>query len=430
MADQKPDKGAWMIVALLFMFMMINFADKIIIGLAGVPIMTDLKLTPKEFGFVGSSFFFLFSVSAVVTGFAVNRIKSKTALLIMGLVWALVQFPMLGTVGIETLIACRIVLGAGEGPAYPVALHAAYKWFPNARRALPGAIISQGASIGVIVIVPTLTWIISRYSWHYAFGVLGVAGLVWVALWAILGKEGEIKDEVASGGALAEHIPYGALLLNPTNLASWAAYFGAYFGLALILSWFTPYLIRGLGFPQETAGHMTALPFLAGLFVVIGGNALSERMMKNGSSSRVARGVLGGLCVVIGGLALLAAPYASNVALKIVLILIGVSLPSVIYPLSPAILSEFTPHGQRGAMLAINSAVGTAAGIIAPFVMGSVVESAVTAAEGYSLGFSICGVVTLVGGVLGLLFLRPEAERARIAQRSAGPLAVAQLASS
>ena len=430
MADQKPDKGAWMIVALLFMFMMINFADKIIIGLAGVPIMTDLKLTPKEFGFVGSSFFFLFSVSAVVTGFVVNRIKSKTALLIMGFVWALVQFPMLGTVGIETLIACRIVLGAGEGPAYPVALHAAYKWFPNARRALPGAIISQGASIGVIVIVPTLTWIISRYSWHYAFGVLGVAGLVWVALWAILGKEGEIKDEVASGGALAEHIPYGALLLNPTNLASWAAYFGAYFGLALILSWFTPYLIRGLGFPQETAGHMTALPFLAGLFVVIGGNALSERMMKNGSSSRVARGVLGGLCVVIGGLALLAAPYASNVALKIVLILIGVSLPSVIYPLSPAILSEFTPHGQRGAMLAINSAVGTAAGIIAPFVMGSVVESAVTAAEGYSLGFSICGVVTLVGGVLGLLFLRPEAERARIAQRSAGPLAVAQLASS
>ena len=430
MADQKPDKGAWMIVALLFMFMMINFADKIIIGLAGVPIMTDLKLTPKEFGFVGSSFFFLFSVSAVVTGFVVNRIKSKTALLIMGFVWALVQFPMLGTVGIETLIACRIVLGAGEGPAYPVALHAAYKWFPNARRAVPGAIISQGASIGVIVIVPTLTWIISRYSWHYAFGVLGVAGLVWVALWAILGKEGEIKDEVASGGALAEHIPYGALLLNPTNLASWAAYFGAYFGLALILSWFTPYLIRGLGFPQETAGHMTALPFLAGLFVVIGGNALSERMMKNGSSSRVARGVLGGLCVVIGGLALLAAPYASNVALKIVLILIGVSLPSVIYPLSPAILSEFTPHGQRGAMLAINSAVGTAAGIIAPFVMGSVVESAVTAAEGYSLGFSICGVVTLVGGVIGLLFLRPEAERARIDQTSVVPLAVVQPASS
>ena len=89
MADQQSRRQSWMIVALLFMFMMINFADKIIIGLAGVPIMTDLKLTPKEFGLVGSSFFFLFSISAVVTGFIVNRIKSKTALLVMGIIWAL-----------------------------------------------------------------------------------------------------------------------------------------------------------------------------------------------------------------------------------------------------------------------------------------------------------------------------------------------------
>lgn len=33
MAPSKPRKGAWTIVALLFLFMMINFADKAIIGL-------------------------------------------------------------------------------------------------------------------------------------------------------------------------------------------------------------------------------------------------------------------------------------------------------------------------------------------------------------------------------------------------------------
>lgn len=335
---------------------------------------------------------------------------------------------MLGTVGIETLIACRIVLGAGEGPAYPVALHAAYKWFPNARRALPGAIISQGASIGVVVIVPVLTWVITRYSWHHAFGVLGVVELIWVVAWAILGKEGEITDKIVAGDSAEDRLPYSALLLTPTNLGSWASYFGAYFGLALILSWFTPYLIKGLGFSQEAAGHMTAVPFLAGFFVVISGSMLSERMMKRGASSRVARGIFSGLCVTFGGLALLAAPYAPNVALKILLIIAGVVLPAMVYVLSPAILAEFTPQSQRGAMLAINSAVGTAAGIIAPFVMGSVVEGAATAAEGYSLGFTICGFVTLIGGVIGLMFLRPEAERARLAQRSPRPLAAEQIA--
>jgi len=40
--------------------MMINFADKAIIGLAGVPIMTELHPTPRQFGLVGSSFFLLF----------------------------------------------------------------------------------------------------------------------------------------------------------------------------------------------------------------------------------------------------------------------------------------------------------------------------------------------------------------------------------
>jgi ACS family D-galactonate transporter-like MFS transporter len=110
-------KEAWLIVGLLFLFMLINFADKAVIGIAAVPIMQELKLGPRQFGLLGSSFFLLFSVSAIVTGFIVNRVQTRWALLVMGLVWALTQFPMIGTVGFTTLVACRIALGAGEGPA-------------------------------------------------------------------------------------------------------------------------------------------------------------------------------------------------------------------------------------------------------------------------------------------------------------------------
>jgi MFS family permease len=418
-------KGRWAIVALLFFFMLINFADKAIIGLAGVPIMNDLHLTPKQFGLVGSSFFFLFSISAVVTGFVVNRVRSKWVLLAMGLIWSLVQFPMLGTVGIELLIACRIVLGAAEGPAYPVALHAAYKWFPDESRAVPSAIISQGASIGVVIAIPLLNAIITTYNWHYAFGALGLVGLLWVIAWAVLGKEGSIEEPaVAKGSVAISTIPYRDLLLNPTNLASWCAYFGAYFGLALVLSWFTPYLVKGLGFEQAIAGKLTALPFVVGLVVVLGGSWLSQRMMRSGSSSRVARGIFCGVAICLGGLALLAAPYAPNVGMTIALIIAGTTLPSVVYVISPAILGEITPVSQRGAVLAINSAVGTSAGIIAPYLMGSVIEGAASAAQGYSNGFTVCGVVTLIGGLIGLFFLRPERARAGFAMRMQVPAIV------
>ena len=115
MSGPIPQKGGWTIVVLLFFFMFINFADKAIIGLAGVPIMKELNLTPKDFGLVNSSFFFLFSVSAVVTGFIVNHVQARWALLAMALIWSLAQFPMGSMVGFGTLVACRIALGAGEG---------------------------------------------------------------------------------------------------------------------------------------------------------------------------------------------------------------------------------------------------------------------------------------------------------------------------
>jgi hypothetical protein len=59
--------------------MLVNFADKIVVGLAGVPIMTELKLEPEQFGLLGSSFFFLFSISAIVVGFIVNRVDALGA---------------------------------------------------------------------------------------------------------------------------------------------------------------------------------------------------------------------------------------------------------------------------------------------------------------------------------------------------------------
>ncbi|HMA89584.1 MAG TPA: MFS transporter [Burkholderiales bacterium] len=415
MTGSTTHKGAWTITLLLFLFMMINFADKAIVGLAGVPIMQELNLTPRQFGLVGSSFFLLFSVSAVVTGFVANRVQSKWLMLAMGLIWALVQFPMAGAVGLGTLLACRVALGAGEGPAYPVALHAVYKWFPDDKRPVPGAVIAQGATIGGIVSIPALNWIITHHSWHMAFAALGVTGLIWVALWALLGREGAIDDMRAAAGAAAAERPiaYRHLLLNGTNIASWCAYFGAYFGLALALTWFTPYLVSALGFSQEAAGKLTALALIVAVFVTLGGSWLSQRLMQRGASSRSARGMFSGAAICAGGAALVLLPHVSAVASQVALATLGVALPSIVFTLSPAILAEITPASQRGAVLAINSAVGTSAGVIAPYAMGSMIQGAASAAAGYGEGFAICGMVMIVGGLIGLAFLRPESQRAR-----------------
>ena len=56
---------AWATALMLFVFIVVNFADKVVLGLVAVPMMDELKMTPSEFGLIGSSFFWLFAVTGI-----------------------------------------------------------------------------------------------------------------------------------------------------------------------------------------------------------------------------------------------------------------------------------------------------------------------------------------------------------------------------
>jgi ACS family D-galactonate transporter-like MFS transporter len=412
----RPLKGAWGMTALLFLFMLINFADKVVVGLAAQPIMKDLNLDPKQFGLIGSSFFFLFAISAIVVGFLSNKIETRRTLLVMAILWSIVQFPMVGMVSLEVLVACRIVLGAGEGPAAPVATHAIYKWFPDSLRGLPTAIIAQGSALGVIIAVPALNWIIVTYSWHWAFGALGIVGLLWAVLWLAFGREGTLVDApVSDSGGTDERVPYRYLLTCPSILAACCAGFASYWGLALGLTWFTSYLVGGLGYSQKVGGNLSILPWVFGLVVVLTGGYISQRLKSKGVSSRLCRGVLAAATVTLGGCALPFIAQVSAPEAKIALLVFGAAVGSTIYVVLPMIVSELTPQPQRAGMLAITTSLVTFAGVLAPLIMGSMIENAATPLAGYEQGYTILGVLLIAGGIIGLLFIRPETDRRRLA---------------
>jgi len=173
---------------------------------------------------------------------------------------------------------------------------------PNDLRTLPTAIIAQGAGIGIMVALPLLNWVIVNYSWHWAFGVLGFAGLAWAAAWLVLGREGSLTTATSTDPTLRpDRIAYRQLLLSPTIIASWCASFGAQWGLSQALSWQGAFLIKGLGFTQGSIGLLGALPAGASVILVIAASWSSQRLLARGVSSRVARGIFGGACVALGG---------------------------------------------------------------------------------------------------------------------------------
>lgn len=409
----RAEQIRWQIVGMLFLFMLINFLDKAVIGLAGVPIMKELKLTHLEFGAINSAFFYLFSISAIFTGFLANRIQSRWILFCMALVWAVSQLPMFAAVGTATLMASRVALGAGEGPAYPVAVHAVHKWFPDRQRALPAAIIGQGANIGIVFVLPLLNIMLVAWSWHVAFGVLGLAALVWAGLWLIVGKEGE-GDTIQPGAPVSGmRVPYTALLFNRTTIGNWVGGFGAYWSLSLLVAWFAPYLVQGLGIPQANVGFLNAMPWAASIVATLFGSWLSQYLAQRGHPSRVTRGVLAGGFVAAGGASLAALAIAPT-PLKLPLLIVGLSLPSLIYALGTAVAGEIAPPAQRGALLAIGSAVATSAGLIAPLVMGKMIDNGAGAAHGYETGFVLNGVITLVAGTITMLCVDPQHTRDRL----------------
>ncbi len=414
--QDRPANGAWGITALIFLFMLINFADKMVVGLAAKPIMDELKLSPEQFGLIGSAFFFVFPFAAIVVGFVTNHVQARHTLLLLALFWSILQFPMLGTVSFEVLVGCRILLGAAEGPANPVATHAIYKWFPDSLRAMPTAVVAQGSAIGVVIAVPVLNWIIVNHSWHWAFGALGLAGLLWAGLWFLFGREGTLVDPpVAANGGAGKLIPYRHLLSCPSIVAVCCTGFASYWGLALGLTWLTPYLVDGLGYSQTLGGNLSVLPWLFGMVVVLGGGWISQRLKARGVSSRVSRGIFASAAVVLGGCILPFISFTAVPAVKLAIVIVGTAIGSTIYVVVPMVVSELTPHAQRAAMLAIVTSVITLGGVIAPFAMGVVVQDAATRLAGYDRGFAILGGLLLVGGLIGLLFIRPEADRRRLA---------------
>ncbi|MDQ9786286.1 hypothetical protein RF094_26650, partial [Serratia marcescens] len=72
----------------------------------------------------------------------------------------------------------------------------------------------------------------------------------------------------------------------------------------------------------------------------------------------------------------------------IALLVVGSGLCGSIYVVCPAMLGEFTPVSQRGAMIAIYGALYTLSGILAPQVMGSVIQHAGAVMAGYMTGFT------------------------------------------
>ena len=97
--------------------------------------------------------------------------------------------------------------------------------------------------------------------------------------------EEEKKQEPADGAV----VPLRALLTNPAVIALAGSYFFWAYGLAMVIAWLPTYLVEARGYTIQQMGWVGMLPVTGGLIGVLGGGAVSDRLLRRGVSATWAR---------------------------------------------------------------------------------------------------------------------------------------------
>ncbi|MFD5208634.1 MFS transporter [Streptomyces anulatus] len=408
-------RPAWTTTWLLLAFMLVNFADKAVLGLAGPEIMKEFGLSRQEFGSAQAAFFSLFSLSAVGVSFLTRKVRTSVLLLAMGLLWSVAQLPMLwAAAGFGTLIATRVLLGFAEGPAAPVAVHHVHGWFEQRERTLPTAILMVGAAAGVAVAAPTLGAVISHFGWRWAFGAAGLAGLLWAAVWAVKGREGPLappvgrRAQIADGGAGSADVPLRSVFLSGTFVTAALGAFAAYWVMSAKLTWLPDYLQTVVGWDLGQASAAVGGGAVANGVVLLAHGLLARRAALRGTGGKLPAGAGAGLLLVASAGAVTVFATVDALWIKVPMMFGPMAVALVMITVAQTAIARITPPSQRGVVLGALVAVFAVGGVASPLVLGWVVDSAATATSGYENGWLVTAALLLVAGILAALFMRPE----------------------
>ncbi|ROZ89071.1 MFS transporter [Gordonia sp. OPL2] len=454
----RMSRRAWLVTGMLVLFQIVAFADKAVLGLVSADAMPELGLTATEFGFIGSAFFFLYAIVSVITGFLASKFSVKWILFAMGVTWAVLQFPMLLGGGAAILLLTRIVLGGAEGPATAMSLTSTQTWFSPTRRALPSNLVAAGSTLGPVIAAPVLAWVIAAWGWRWAFGVLGIIGLVWVIAWWAIGADGPYRDRRGSGtGASAPtdertvvdgHADTADTDTADTDTAEidtadvdeqkpvviWRALLSLAFLSAVIggasnfwvqgflTTWLPQYLGTVVGLSLGEVGAVTTVPWVIGALVLLALGALGHRLLRRGRTAHVAIAVPFGCAAVLAGFCFIAIQATSGVTAVALLCIAGGC--SLAYPMTASAIGYAVGARQRPIMMATLGGIASLGAVISPILVGWLMttagyvsppkgekptaEMADRMADGVHQAFTITGLVLVVGGALCIAFLRPE----------------------
>ncbi|WKA59250.1 MFS transporter [Planococcus shenhongbingii] len=406
-------KKAWLVIALLFVVTVISNADKAIIGFASVPLMEELGLTAAQWGMVGGVFFLLYSISAILGGVLADRIGVRAVMAGMVALWSIVQFSTIFVNSFAFLLATRIILGAGEGPSYSLAMTAASKWLPKEKLGIGMTLVSIGGPLGVAISAPMLVHLILNYGWRSAFIATGIIGIVWIFFWLgiVKSKDEKMAEPAARKTAATDSRPetkFSSVLKSKNFILIALCGFATYWSFTIGLNWLPNYLENVRRLESEVLTIVVALPWVLITLTQLFFSTLSDRLYRKTQDIVKGRIFVLGPVMVAGALSYFFGAMAQSNFIAIALLSLGLALGCITLVLGPVILVNLVSKEHQGKIQGWFMAVTSLGGIVGPYITGLLVENASSVSMGFQLAFQSSGLVILIFGGLVWAAVRPN----------------------
>jgi MFS family permease len=401
---RKRDAGLWLTL-LLGALVLLNYVDRGAVGIAAPKLKDELLLSATAFGVAVSAFSWVYAPAQFAVGWLSDRF-CVYRLIAAGLaVWALATFLTGFANGLAMLVGLRVMLGIGEGVAFPSASKIIARHVTPERRGLANSTLAAALAWGPALGTFAGGWILNYYGWRPIFIVFGSVTLLWLIPWLFVSKPHWRGYAHGSGN----NVPVRQVMRNHTVWAMGIGHFCNTYGFYFLLAWLALFLVkvRHLSILEMTA--MMTTTYVVQGFGALAWGWLSDRLVRSGWDEGSLRKGLLCLYQFVASAAILGIGFSTAPTAIFGWLVFG-AIFSGIGGTSPYAMSQvYAGPEAAGTWVGVMNGVGNTSGIIGPVLTGLLIENT----GSYMSAFVVSAVIVGFGGIWWWVAL-PRVERLRL----------------
>lgn len=373
----------------------LNYIDRGAVSVAAPLIKDDFGLTNERYGFIVSSFYFTYVPALALAGWLADRMSVRLLMALGVTTWALATVGMGFAGGVTSLVLLRLLMGLGEGVAFPCGSKLIAR-VPEGGRGLANISLSGGLAVGPLIGTLGGGLLMNAFGWQHMFIVFGLGTLVWLLPWWLARRgieEGEGAANLAAAGEPA--VPLARMLKERGLWAITALHLSATFPLYFFVAWLPLWLVKSRGYSIIDMTLLTSVFYVA---QIIGGSlgawAIDRAIRQGGDGSAWRRRVLfASVATCVVGLLLL--PDIQGWPLLVAIIAItgfGYGpVPNLLFVMG----QTMSGPASAGRWVGFQTSLGNLSGVIGPVMSGIIVDAA-----GYRPAFIATAAIVSLGTLI------------------------------